>query len=156
MNLIATESIAYCLFHWKISDMKRFCKYFCYLNLKNVFSPVFKLGTDMRYCLTTAYFFISKRTHSLLSDFKDGWNQKISETFLCWNWEPDKFSLRRLLLSLNLQFQKLVGSDLESVWIKIPKCFYICCTATFCCTSAALLRVHNEGNTNVLFYENIL
>lgn len=38
--------------------MKCFYKHFCYLNLKYVFTSVTKLGTDMRYCSTTAYFLL--------------------------------------------------------------------------------------------------
>lgn len=108
-------------FHWKISDMECFCKYFCDLNLKYVFTPVIKLGVNMRYSWTTARFVFKKRTQNLLSDFKDDWNQ-ISEPYFA-GLRLDEFSLRRLLLSLNLWFCKLGDSDLESAWIKIPKMF---------------------------------
>lgn len=49
--------------------MKCFRKYFCYLNLKYVFTPVIKLGANMRYSWTTARFVFRKelKTFSQIS-----------------------------------------------------------------------------------------
>lgn len=44
------------MFHWEISDKKCFSKYFWNLTLKYIFTPVTKLGTDMRYYMSSLYF----------------------------------------------------------------------------------------------------
>lgn len=50
--------------------MKGFCKYFCYLNLKYVFTPAIKLGADLRYSWTSARF-LSKRELTTFSQISN-------------------------------------------------------------------------------------